>query len=179
MDKNKLFNERRCDNENKLFNERIYDNENKLFNERRCDNENNNYINLLYNFFFKKKCNNVNKINKKNIYNKELQDKKNKILKFNNKNNINIDVKYIDNTKYDDIEVGEYYKIYKKTSKYKNIIAETIFRTFERNDRLPEYLSGILCTINNFKSIMGEEWGYRIYFDKNILNDIKKEKNKN
>ena len=33
-------------------------------------------------------------------------------------------------------------------SKYKNIIAETIFRTFERNDRLPEYLSGILCTIN-------------------------------
>jgi len=44
---------------------------------------------------------------------------------------------------------------------------------YNRNDRLPEYLSGILCTVNNLHSVMGSnEWGYRIYFDVNVLKKI-------
>jgi hypothetical protein len=70
---------------------------------------------------------------------------------------------------YNDIEEGKYYTINKKTNNKKKIIAESIFRMHNRNDRLPEYLSGILCTVNNLQKIMGDEWGYRIYIDNNFL----------
>ena len=77
---------------------------------------------------------------------------------------------YPDPVKYNEaIEEGRYYRIYKKTTNKKKIIAEGVFRTHGRNNRLPEYLSGLLCTINNFESLMGRDWGYRLYFDINIL----------
>ena len=79
------------------------------------------------------------------------------------------DTNYPDPVNYNHMETGKYYAISIKKSDKKKIIAECIFRTHNRNDRLPEYLSGILCTVNNLPKTMGEEWGYRIYVDKSIL----------
>jgi hypothetical protein len=76
---------------------------------------------------------------------------------------------YSDPVDYTEVETGKYYSMEIKKSNKKKIIAECIFRTFKRNDRLPEYLSGLLCTINNFKELYGEEWGYRLYLDKSLL----------
>jgi hypothetical protein len=81
----------------------------------------------------------------------------------------NIPEKYEDPVTYTDVETGRNYKIYKKNTQQKKIIAEGIFRMNNRNERLPEYLSGILCTVNNLKTEMGPEWGYRIYIDDNFL----------
>lgn len=76
---------------------------------------------------------------------------------------------FSDPINYTDVETGKYYSMEIKKSNKKKIVAECIFRTFKRNDRLPEYLSGLLCTINNFKELYGEEWGYRLYLDKSVL----------
>ena len=77
--------------------------------------------------------------------------------------------KFNDPVNYTDNETGRNYIIYKKKSDKKKIIAEGIFRMYKRNERLPEYLSGILCTVNNLKEIFGDEWGYRLYIDDNFL----------
>lgn len=77
-------------------------------------------------------------------------------------------------------EEGKYYIIDKKVSDKKKILAEAIFRMNNRNVRLPEYLSGILCTVNNLHAVMGPEWGYRLYIDINFLKRnkvVKNEKN--
>ena len=76
-----------------------------------------------------------------------------------------------------DKETGKNYTIHKKLSTKKKIISTSIFRTENRNSRLPEYLSGIMCTINNLSKIMGPEWGYRIYINTTFLkkNQIKTE----
>jgi hypothetical protein len=77
--------------------------------------------------------------------------------------------KFDDPVGYTEEEKGTNYTISIKKSNKLKIIAENIFRPLNRNTRLPEYLSGILCTVNNFPTIMGKDWGYRLYYDINIL----------
>ena len=74
-----------------------------------------------------------------------------------------------DPVNYNSSETGKNYSINIKKTNKKKIIAESLFRTFKRNDRLPEYLSGLLCNVNNIKNLMGDEWGYRLYVDKSLL----------
>lgn len=70
---------------------------------------------------------------------------------------------------YNNTEEGKYYTMKQKTCSRKKILAECVFRTEKRNSRLPEYVSGLMCTVNNLQNTMGPEWGYRLYFDDNFL----------
>uniref|UniRef100_A0A6C0ACI6 Uncharacterized protein n=1 Tax=viral metagenome TaxID=1070528 RepID=A0A6C0ACI6_9ZZZZ len=80
-----------------------------------------------------------------------------------------LDPFFPDPINYNDKEEGVHYIIKKKRNNKKKIVSGSLFRTFKRNNRLPEYLSGLLCTINNIQNIMGGEWGYRLYFDDQFL----------
>lgn len=76
---------------------------------------------------------------------------------------------YDDPVEYPELENGKYYKIYKKTTNRPKVVAQSIFRMKKRNNRLPEYFSGLLCEIKNFHNIYDESWCYRLYIDDNIL----------
>ena len=72
---------------------------------------------------------------------------------------------YDDPISYNGCECGMYYIIKKKISNKKKIIAESILI----NNESPEYLSKIFDNVNNLKKIMGDDWGYRLYFDNSIF----------
>lgn len=115
---------------------------------------------------------NISFSNLSNYFYKSINNLRDRYILFVSDDVINM---YNDPTVYTESEKGNNYVIHKKLTNKKKIISEGIFRMNNRNTRLPEYLSGIMCTVNNLPNTMGQEWGYRIYIDTQFLkkNQIK------
>jgi hypothetical protein len=76
---------------------------------------------------------------------------------------------YEDPINYTDTERGNNYTIKMKKTNLKKIISVSYFRTELRNNRLVEYMSGLMCEISTIRKNLGSDWGVRIYIDKGNL----------